>query len=255
MRVLASGSRLGACPVAARLGRGLPRGCVARRGAGPTTRVSSAACQRRHPCPASASGEPGWIGRPWRDPRHHLPFADHSRIHRTPGAPVTGGERCRRPPGRPRPVPPRNSSPGPADRGARPDRRGPVEPGRGFGGTGGGHGRSTPKLAVMIASNSASTQAGSAQTSSANPLATLSSATASREVPDGVDFRCVESSIVDHFPATLSCSIPGHVPHLSISIVRTGDCVKHCFQVICSEYAGNLSWSQVVRELDQSRRR
>ncbi|MBB5157291.1 hypothetical protein BJ970_004825 [Saccharopolyspora phatthalungensis] len=156
-----------------------------------------------------------------RDPRHHLPFTDHSRIHRTPGTPVRGGERCRRHPGRLPRVPPRNQSLGLVARGARRSRRGPVEPGRGFGGRGGGPGWSAPKLAVMIASNSASTHTGSEQTSSANPLVAVVSASASRVAPGCGDSRLVMSSILDHFPATSLCSIPGHVPRLSKSIVCT----------------------------------
>jgi hypothetical protein len=149
-----------------------------------------------------------------RDPLHHLPFADHSRIHRMPGTPTSGGERCRRPPGRPPRVPPRNQSPGLVTRGAQCGRRGPLEPGRGCGGRGGSPGSKTPKLAVMIASNSASTHTGSEQTSSANPLVAVASTTASRVTPGCGDSRLVMSSILDHFPATSLCSIPGHVPRL-----------------------------------------
>lgn len=228
MGVLASGSVLGPARSISGSGRGCRSGCVARRGAGTTTGSPRPHVNAGSPTPASRARN-----RPHsrRDPRHHLPFADHSRMHRTRGEPVSGGERCRRPPGRPPRDPPRNSSPGPLDRGRRSGRRGPVEPGRGVGGWGGGQGGSTPKLAVMIASNSASTQAGSEQTRSANPLASSPSATASRMVPRPVGSRRrmfnVTSNMVDHFPATSSCSIPGHVPRLSISIVNTGDCVKH----------------------------
>lgn len=120
-------------------------------------------------------------------------FRDHRRFAGPRSALVSGGERCRCPP-RVAGTMPTGRSPVATVRGARPDRCGPDDPGRGLGGYGG----STSKLAVMIASNSARSHAGSAYTSSANPLVTAS--------------RWVVSGIIDHSPATSSRSTPGHVP-------------------------------------------
>lgn len=163
------------------------------------------------------------IGRaPRVTPLHHLPFAVHCRSHRTPGTPISGGERCLPPPGVPARASPGIHSPGLHTRGTRCGLRGPVKPGFGVG----GRGRSLPKLAATIASNSASTHTGSEQTSSANPAVAVLSATASRTALRRGRSRRVMASILDHFPATSTCSTPGHVPRLPISLVRTGDCVK-----------------------------
>lgn len=81
------------------------------------------------------------------------------------------------------------------------------------------------KLAATIASNSARSQAGSAQTSSAN-----SRAVASR--------RLMVSGIVDHPPAT-SSRHPGQLSPLPISIARSADCVKPRSEIILSRPGRN----------------
>lgn len=63
MRVRTSGSLLGPVRSLTVRGRALPRRCAARRGAGTASRVSSAACQRRHPRPAGGPCEPKRTGR------------------------------------------------------------------------------------------------------------------------------------------------------------------------------------------------